>query len=64
MSIVRTIECNVCETSITEGISGVGWTGWGNLQGRQTPDGDTDCHLCPECLGKVFGFIDNITVRR
>ena len=60
MSILRTIECNICEKKQTENISNEGWPKWGIVQGKANEKGETDFHLCPEHLDSVFGYIKNL----
>lgn len=60
MSIVRKITCNICEQSSTENIRGDGWKGWGNLTGKQGPNGESELSLCPTHLDMVFEFVDNL----
>lgn len=60
MGILRTVKCDICEEIQTEKIPGMGWPGWGMIQGRQGPNGETDFYLCPEHLDLVFDFIDSL----
>lgn len=56
MSVIRKIQCNVpgCPGIAEEQTPNAGWPGWGVLQGRVNEDGETDFHLCPVHLNKVF----------
>lgn len=59
MSIIRTIQCDVCGKALEEDKPGHGWPGWGALQGISL-DGVPDPSLCPFDKGKVADFIDKL----
>ena len=63
MSVLRKIICNVpdCGNFTEEAASGAGWPGWGVLQGRvDDATGETDFHLCPAHLDKVFKLLTEV----
>lgn len=55
--IKRTIQCDVCGKQEEEQTQETGWRGWGAIHGVIFNDAPNPV-LCPECLGKVMGFID------
>ena len=61
MSILRTIRCNVCDTTYTEKVFNEGFLGWGMIQGRQSPEYGDTFHLCPDHLNSIFDFLKTIS---
>lgn len=55
--IIRTIHCGVCGRRETEPEDGMGWPGWGRLEGISL-DGAPNPHLCPACLAFVMNRVD------
>lgn len=57
MTILRTIKCDVCGTTATEGEENQGWQHWGQVQGFAL-DGATNPILCRVCLIAAANFIN------
>lgn len=57
MTILRTIKCDVCGMTATEGEENQGWIHWGNLNGIAL-DGVDNPSLCRECLINIANFIN------
>ena len=59
MNYIRTVVCSVCKKTYTEPKHGLGFPGWGSLNGISL-DGDDNPMLCPEHLNKVADFVDHM----
>jgi hypothetical protein len=59
MSILRTIECDVCHKTETETAPNAGWQNWGSIFGIVLNGVDTP-NLCAECLMKTADFVDKM----
>ena len=59
MPISRTIKCEVCKREEIEVVYGVGWPGWGRLDGVVDGNQGEGClNLCPEDLLPVIELLE------
>lgn len=63
MSILRTIKCDVCGATATEGQENEGWMRWGQLQGIGL-DGIINPALCKDCLIATANFVNALKHHR
>ncbi len=62
MSIKQMIKCSVCDTQEIEEVSGMGFSGWGALQGIAL-DGEENPTLCPLHLGVLANVLDTLKAK-
>lgn len=60
MSILKTIQCDVCRKEKKEKKFNEGFQGWGGLVGVKGANDETELHLCPEHLKDVLGYTQTI----
>lgn len=63
MTILRTIKCDVCGDSSTEGEEGKGWPHWGQVNGFAL-DKTMNPTLCRDCLVAVANFVNGLKHHR
>lgn len=59
MTILRTIKCDVCGATATEGEENQGWQHWGQVNGFSL-DSVANPTLCRTCLIAVANFINSM----
>lgn len=59
MSILKTIECDVCGDHQTELKPNAGWPGWGEIRGVAL-NNVANPNLCPVCLERVMEHLDQL----
>lgn len=57
--ILKMIKCDVCDRREVETEPGVGWLGWGAIQGINL-NGTENPSLCPMHLALTANFLDNL----
>lgn len=56
---LRTWKCSVheCEEQYTEVSDGIGFPGWGIIEGISSPEGDR-AHICPKHIGIIVKVLN------